>query len=79
MRIFVFAVYSLAFGVMIADVKTAAESPELSIVVPFYNEAENIEALPHVLCACSKKPESVVRGRNARIVQVASAITIALK
>ena len=33
--------YSLAFGVMVAAVKTAAESLELPIVVPFYNEAEN--------------------------------------
>lgn len=37
--------YSLAFGVMIARVKTAAEDPEVSIVVPFYNEGENVEAL----------------------------------
>lgn len=32
---------------MVAAVKTAAESLELRIVVPFYNEAENIEP-----CTC---------------------------
>jgi hypothetical protein len=30
---------------MVAAVKTTAESLELSIVGPFYNEAENIEVL----------------------------------
>jgi len=43
--IFVGALYSLAFGVMIATVQSAAERTEVSIVVPFYNEAENVEAL----------------------------------